>query len=428
LCVTLVPPAAARDACINDSSCSKDLICNAANVCATPLAKSGEPCNTDAKCVSGLTCNSSNVCATPLAKAGDPCNADANCVSGLICNSTNVCALPPAKDGEPCTAGANCVSGLICNSRNVCATPQPNIGGPCKNDAACMGGLICHTLTSTCAKKTEFTMRANVDDWGWVQVGLGNGPETFFAFGTHDHTYTGPCGDMFFTIGNDGAVENGMSLVLEITEGGVTYTLLPDDDPSPNKLTALVKYNARPFDHKKDASYDYSANGWKPAIKVLWNWWDNSPAQQALLGTGNDAPQIGVTTNSVSAPGLWMWKISLPFCAGGFSTTAVPTVLRPLGAPCTDVVGGDADCAIGLYCIATICSAPPAAAGGLCKVDANCVSGLICNSANVCATSLAAAGGSCKVDANCVSGLICHSIFNVCAHPMPAGFGRRFGV
>jgi hypothetical protein len=359
LCVTLVPPAAARDACINDSSCSKDLICNAANVCATPLAKSGEPCNTDAKCVSGLTCNSSNVCATPLAKAGDPCNADANCVSGLICNSTNVCALPPAKDGEPCTAGANCVSGLICNSRNVCATPQPNIGGPCKNDAACMGGLICHTLTSTCAKKTEFTMRANVDDWGWVQVGLGNGPETFFAFGTHDHTYTGPCGDMFFTIGNEWAVENPMSLVLEITEGGVTYTLLPDDDPSPNKLTALVKYNARPFDHKKDASYDYSANGWKPAIKVLWNWWDNSPAQRALLGTGNDAPQVGVTTNSVSAPGLWMWKISLPFCAGGFSTTAVPTVLKPLGASCTDSVGGDADCAVGLYCKAQICSTTP---------------------------------------------------------------------
>jgi hypothetical protein len=329
LCVTLDRPGAAGDVCINDSNCPEGLICNAKNACATPAAA-----------------------------AGEPCKFDATCVSGLICNSADVCALPPAKAGEPCTSDAHCVSGLTCNSRNVCAV-QSNIGGPCTTDAACVGDLICHTATSTCAKKIEFTMRANVDDWGWVQVGLGNGPETFFAYGTHDHAYTGTCGDMFITLGNDGSVDNPMSLVLEVTEGGVNYTLLPDSDPSPNKLTALVKYNARPFDHKKDASYDYSANGWKPAIKVLWNWWDNSPAQRALLGPGNDAPQLSVTTNAVTEPGLWMWKISLPFCASGFSKTAVPTVLNPLGASCTDGIGGDADCVVGLYCKAQICSTTP---------------------------------------------------------------------
>jgi hypothetical protein len=301
------------------------------------------------------------VCATPPAAAGEPCKVDANCVSGLICNSANVCATPPAAAGEPCKVDANCVSGLICNSANICATPLSNIGGQCTTDAACTEGLICHTLTSACAKKTEFTMRINADDEAWFQVGVGNGPEKYCGnkwWTYYDYTYTGPCGDMFLTISN-GNVENPTGLALEITEGGIKYTLMPDSDPTPNKLTALVKHNARPLDHKKDASYDYSANGWTPAIQVLSAWWGNAPSPPGLLGSGSSAPQLSVATNAVGVGGLWMWKISLPFCASGFSTTAAPTVLKPHGASCTDGIGGDAECAVGLYCSAQICSTTP---------------------------------------------------------------------
>jgi hypothetical protein len=352
--VCATPPAAAGASCKVDANCVSGLICNSGNVCAAPPAEGGEPCKIDSNCVPGLICNSGNVCATPPAAAGEPCKVDANCVSGLICNSTNVCATPPAVAGEPCKVDANCVSGLTCNSANICATPLSNIGGPCSDDAACKDGLTCHTLTSTCAKKTEFTMRINVDDEGWFQVGIGNGPEKdcgnlYYRY--YDHSYTGPCGDMFITINNMWTHQNPTGLALEITEGGIKYTLMPDSDPSPNKLTALVKYNARPFDHMKDGSYDYSANGWTPAVRVL--------RPPGLLGPGSNAPQLSVSTNAVAAPGLWMWKISLPFCAGGFSAAAVPTVLKHLGASCTDGVGGDADCAVGLYCSAQICSTTP---------------------------------------------------------------------
>jgi hypothetical protein len=245
------------------------------------------------------------------------------------------------------------------------ATPaflRSNIGSPCTSDAACKKGLVCHTLTSACAKKTEFTMRINADDEAWYQVGVGNGPERASKNlwnSYYDHTYTGPCGDMFITVKNIWNYPNPTGLSLEITEGGIKYTLRPASDPTSNKLTALVKYNARPFDHKKDASYDYSANGWTPAIQVLSSWWGKAPSPPGLLGPGSTAPQLSVATNAVAAPGLWMWKISLPFCAGGFSTTAVPTVLNRLGASCTDCIGGDADCAVGLYCSANICSATP---------------------------------------------------------------------
>jgi hypothetical protein len=49
---------------------------------------------------------------------------------------------------------------------------------------------------------------------------------------------------------------------------------------------------------------------------------------------------------------------------------------------------------------------PPAAAGGVCINTSSCREDLICNSANVCDTPAAAAGEPCKVDANCVLGLI----------------------
>jgi hypothetical protein len=218
--------------------------------------------------------------------------------------------------------------------------------------------MVCHTLTSVCAKNTNFTMRINTDDEGWYQVGVGNGPETNCGnqwWRYYDYNYTGPCGDMFITIRNAGG---WTGLSLEITEGGIKYTLMPDGDPTPNKLTALVKYNARPFDHKKNASYDYRANGWTPAVQVVSSWWGSAPSLPHLLGPGSNAPQLSFDAGGYG-PGELMWKISLPFCTGGFSTKEVPTVLKPLGASCTDVVGGDADCAIGLYCIAQICSTTP---------------------------------------------------------------------
>jgi hypothetical protein len=327
LCITLDRPAAAGDVCINDSNCPEGLICNAANACASQAAAAGAPCKVDANCVSGLICNSANVCATPPAAAGDPCKVDANCVSGLICNSANVCATPPAAAGESCKVDANCVSGLICNSANICATPLSNIGGPCTTDAACKDGLICHTLTSACAKKTEFTMRINADDEAWFQVGVGNGPEKYCGnkwWTYYDYNYTGPCGDMFLTISN-GNVENPTGLALEITEGGIKYTLMPDSDPMSNKLTALVKHKARPLDPKKDASYDYSANGWTPAIQVLSVWWGNAASAPGLLGSGSNAPQLSVSTNARGAGG----------CGCGRSRSrSVPVVSRQPGGPC----------------------------------------------------------------------------------------------
>jgi hypothetical protein len=53
----------------------------------------------------------------------------------------------------------------------------------------------------------------------------------------YDHTCTGPCGDMFITIDNPTGY-TGLSL--EITEGGIKYTLMPDSGPTPNKLTELT--------------------------------------------------------------------------------------------------------------------------------------------------------------------------------------------
>jgi hypothetical protein len=165
--------------------------------------------------------------------------------------------------------------------------------------------------------------------------------------------------ETFITIGNGGSHPNPTGLTLEITEGGVKYTLMLESDPSPNMLTALVKCNARPLDNKEVASYDYSANGWTPAIQLLWNWWGNAPSPPGLLGPGSDAPQLSIAANAHGGPGLYIWKISLPFCAGGFSTTAVPTVLNPLRASCTDGVAGEAGCVVGMYCKAQICSTTP---------------------------------------------------------------------
>jgi hypothetical protein len=120
---------------------------------------------------------------------------------------------------------------------------------------------------------------------------------------------------MLITVSNTLGGPTG--LALEITEGGIKYTLRPDSGPSPNKLTALLKSNARPFDHKKDASYNYRANCWTPAKQVLSGWWGSAPAPTGPLGPGSSSPQLSFEASGLG-DGLWMWKISLPFCAGGF--------------------------------------------------------------------------------------------------------------
>jgi hypothetical protein len=50
------------------------------------------------------------------------------------------------------------------------------------------------------------------------------------------------------------------------------------------------------------------------------------------------------------APVLCQWFLDNP---------AAPAVLKPHGASCIDGNGGDADCAVGLYCKAQICSTTP---------------------------------------------------------------------
>jgi hypothetical protein len=110
LCVTLDPPAAAVDSCINDSSCLQRLICNSRNVCPTPPAEAGEPCKVNANCAS-VSSATLRMCAPRLRRQLEShAKVDANSVSGLICNSANVCATPPSAAGEPCQVDANSVS------------------------------------------------------------------------------------------------------------------------------------------------------------------------------------------------------------------------------------------------------------------------------------------------------------------------------
>jgi hypothetical protein len=227
--------------------------------------------------------------------------------------------------GGVCVVDASCDAGLVCNPEKYCALPS-RVGGPCTSNASCEKGLACQSHTSTCAKTTSFTLRGAADNFASFQVGLGSGAETLAvpSLGSvYDIPYDGPCGDLFITVNNAGNANNPMSLAIEVQQkvNGVvtnTYPMLPSDDATSPKLTALVKFKPSSTEYKTDASFNFNANGWVPPILAPVGYWGHAPYKTMSGDSKARYLSAYVDPNGMSPAGDYAWKISLPFCNEGF--------------------------------------------------------------------------------------------------------------